>query len=188
MIRTWTQWMEKRISNSNFFINMYGLYYKNVVKNEIKLAEVKDRDNILCIGGGAVPCTALQMATETGARVHVIDIDSRAVDNAESVINKRGLSNKIRVSKENGEEIDIEDYDIIHIALQVSPKEKVLENLWGKARKGTKIVVRMPKKNLNCFYSNISCNFLEKCNINCRRTCIKKGLNTMDQALLMIKD
>ncbi|WP_026895271.1 nicotianamine synthase family protein [Clostridiisalibacter paucivorans] len=188
MIRAWTKWMEKRISNSNFFIDMYELYYKNVVKNEIRLARVEDKDNILCIGGGAVPCTALQMAMETGAKVHVIDIDPIAVYNAKNLINKKGLSHRIQVSNKNGQEIDIRDYDVIHVALQVSPKEKVLENLWKKARKGTKIVVRMPKKGLNYFYSSLSCGFLETNDINCERCSAKKGINTMDRTLLMVKN
>ena len=48
---------------------------------------------------------------------------------------KLGLDDKITVISGKGEEIDIEPYDVIHVALQVSPKEKVLENIWGEIQR-----------------------------------------------------
>lgn len=187
MIMTWTKWMEKRISSSNFLIRLYEKYYKKIVRNEIKLAEVKSSDKILCIGGGSIPCTALQMVNLTGAKVDVIDVDNRAVYNARNVVDKMGLNNKIYIINARGEETDISSYDVIHVALQVTPKEEVVEHIWSKARKGTRILVRMPKKNLRCFYSNISDKYLnekENCSSNC---CLNNGLNTMKEVLLMIK-
>lgn len=188
MIVTWTKWMEKRISCSNFLIRLYEKYYKKIVRDEIKLADVKINDRILCIGGGSIPCTALQIANLTGAKVDVIDIDSRAVYNARNVVEKMGLNNKIYITNIRGEEVDISSYDVIHVALQVTPKEEVVEHIWSKARKGTRILVRIPKKNLRYFYSNISNEYLnekESCTRNC---CLDNELNTMKEVLLMVKN
>lgn len=188
MIKKWTKWLEKRICKSNLLIDLYGIYYKNIVKNEINLAKLSKEDTILCIGGGAVPSTALQMASQTGASVHIIDVDKIAVDRAMEIINRRGLSRQITVSKIDGKNINIEGYSAIHIALQVGPKEAVLKNLWIQAKKDTKIIMRIAKKNLNNFYSNISDEFLEENHMKCSESSINTRLNTMDRALVMIKE
>ncbi len=187
MIISWTKWMEKKISNLNFLIGLYENYYRKIVKDEVKLAKMTNKDKVLCIGGGSIPCTALQIANLTGAEVHVIDIDSKAVNNAKNIIRKMGLGNKIYVTEAKGEDIDVTSYNVIHIALQVTPKEKVIEHIWSKSTEGTRIVVRLPKKSLKCFYSNLSDEFLNQRKLSIEDYCLQNRCNTMKEILLMVK-
>ncbi|MBU5438981.1 hypothetical protein KQI42_13215 [Tissierella sp. MSJ-40] len=187
MITSWTKWMEKKISNSNFLIGLYENYYRKIVKDEVKLAEMTNKDKVLCIGGGSIPCTALQIANLTGAEVHVIDIDRKAVNNAKNIIRKMGLGNKIYVTEAKGEDIDVGSYNVIHIALQVTPKERVVEHIWSKSTEGTRIVVRLPKKSLKCFYSNLSDEFLSQRKPSIEGCCLQNRCNTMKEILLMVK-
>lgn len=188
MIKTWTKWMEKRIVASDFLIEFYEKYYDQIVKDELELAEVKDGDKILVIGGGSIPCTALKIAKNTRASVHVIDIDEVAVSSAREIVNRMGLEDQILVTRANGQDVDVTKYDLIHVALQVSPKEEVVENIWNQSLKGTKILVRLPKKALKVFYSNISDGFLER-KKDCIKNCsLNNKLNTMDDVLLLVKN
>lgn len=188
MIATCTKWIEKRFSGFSFLIGLYELYYKKIVRKEIELANITSKDNILCIGGGAIPSTAVELANQTNANVHVIDVDNNAVECAQNVVKKLGLRNKISIAREKGEDIDISSYDVIHIALQVSPKEKVLKHIWNNAKEGNRIIVRIPKKILKPFYSNVSEEFVYK-NANCiKNYSLNYRLNTMDKILLMVKN
>jgi len=119
MIAVCTECIERNFSKSNFLIKLYGLYYRNIVKNEVKLAGIRSCDRILCIGGGPIPSTAIEMARQTDACVHVIDMDGTAVVCARDVIKKLGLAHKITVEQARGEEVDISPYNVIHVALQV---------------------------------------------------------------------
>lgn len=187
MVRICTKWIEKNLSKYNPLIKLYGLYYRNIVKKEIKLANVRSCDKVLCIGGGSIPCTAIELASQTNAQVHVIDIDHRAVECAKNVILKLGLDKKITVINGKGQEIDIEPYDVVHVALQVCPKEEVLKNIWEKAKEGNRIIVRMPRKTLRSFYSNITEEFIKKHYKNIKSIPVGHKASTMDKILLMEK-
>lgn len=187
MIGACTKWVEKNLSKYHCFIKFYSLYYRDIVKKEIKLANVRSCDKILCIGGGSIPCTAIELANQTNACIHVIDMDNHAVECARCVVKKLGLDEKITVINGKGEEIDIEPYDVVHVALQVTPKEEVLKHIWEKAKEGKRIIVRMPRKSLKRFYSNITDDFIKKYAKNIRSFPIGSKVKTMDKILLMEK-
>lgn len=187
MIRSCTKWIERISSKSCPLVKLYSLYYHNMVREEIKLANVRSSDKVLCIGGGSIPCTAIELAKQTNAQVHVIDIDKDAVKCAKKVIAKLGLHENITVINRKGEDIDIAPYDVIHIALQVSPKEKVLKNIWEKAREGNRIIVRMPRKSLKLFYSNIRDDYVENSSKCIKTMSIHYKTHTMDEILCLEK-
>lgn len=129
-------------------------YYSPMVANEITLANVVKTDNILCIGGGCLPCTAILLHKKTGANVTAIDIDENAIKVSLKRLNKLGLDGKINILNTNGVEIDVKDYDLVHIALQVSPKDTVFEQVKNTAKNGCKILIRTPKKTISKGYSD----------------------------------
>ncbi|MGI6423989.1 MAG: nicotianamine synthase family protein [Tepidanaerobacteraceae bacterium] len=187
MIAACTKCIERNFSKSKFLIKLYGIYYKNIVKNEVKLAGIKNSDKVLCIGGGPIPSTAIEVANLTDAQVHVIDMDGNAVQCARNLVKRLGLHHKIVVDQGRGEEVDITPYNVIHVALQVTPKEDVLEHIWSNSKVGDRIIVRMPKKGLRPFYSNVRDSFLKK-NSNFIKSCSAIfNPNTMDKTLLMVK-
>lgn len=186
-IATYTKSLEKNFSKSDLLIKLYRLYYKNIVKKEVKLAEIKACDKILCIGGGPIPCTAIEMANQTQAQVHVIDVDCNAVECARKLVQRLGLEDKIVVNLGKGEEVDLEPYNVFHVALQVFPKDKVLKHLWNNSKAGDRILVRMPKKELGSFYSHVSEGFLKRKTDYIKSYSMRFRANTLDKILLLVK-
>jgi D-arabinose 1-dehydrogenase-like Zn-dependent alcohol dehydrogenase len=179
-----TKAFEMFLSPFPMFIELYGKYYKGVVGNEIELGNISCDDMVLCIGGGPLPCTAIEIAKHTGARVHVIDNDPCAVKIAKLVVEKLRLKDKIKVMLADGESVDIQKYSVVHIALQVFPKDTILKNILNKASIGTKVLMRMPKDGLKCLYSKAAeCSEINSCK------CIEQNKRcTMKATLLFIKE
>lgn len=187
MIAVCTKCIERNFSKNDLLVKLYGLYYKNIVKNEVKLADIKNCDKVLCIGGGPIPSTAIEVVNLTDANVHVIDMDGDAVACARDLVKRLGLNHKIVVDQGRGEDVDLSPYNVIHVALQVSPKEAVLKHIWSNCKMGARIIVRMPKKGLRHFYSNITDGFLERYSDYIRFYSSKFAANTIDKTLLMVK-
>lgn len=68
-------------------------------------------------------CTAILFHKITGATVTVIDNDKEAIHVSRNVIEKMGLSDNVKVEHTDGVDISSKNYDLVHIAMQISPKE-----------------------------------------------------------------
>lgn len=147
-----TQKMECFLSRSRFFVSLYSMYYKIIVKHEVNLANIKYSDRVLCIGGGSVCSSAILIAKYTGAKVTVIDIDRCAVQNSRKVIRCLNLEDLIDVRLADGRGFDTKGYDVLHIALQVYPKGEVLKNVMRGSSIDSRILVRRPKDMLKGLY------------------------------------
>ncbi len=187
MIGHWTKLVEKFVNKNRFMLDIYGAYYKEIVDTEVNLAEIRQEDNILCIGGGAIPCTAMAISERTNARINVIDIDCEAVEKSRRLLGKLGLKDRVLVDLCNGNKVDVKSYDVIHIALQVSPKDMVVKNILDNAKSGTRIIIRRPKKILRKFYSNISSDLFNNYEVEEKSLKIP-GFSTMDHALVLVKN
>ncbi|TCT12991.1 nicotianamine synthase-like protein [Natranaerovirga pectinivora] len=129
-------------------------YYAQLVKNEISLGDITAEDRVMCIGGGPVPCTAIGIARETGAKVAVVDNDPMAVKLASELIKRLNLKDRIEVIEANGQNLMPNEFTVIHIAKQVCPREEVLKYMWNNVSEGTRILVRNPQKGLKFLYEN----------------------------------
>ena len=150
-----TQKIEYIVNKLPWTYGFFQRYYDNVVENEIKLAEIKPTDRILCIGGGPCPCTAIELHRRTGANVCVIDNDEEVIGTAIKNIKKLNLSEFVKVKYQDGSKIDVNDFSIVHIALQVKPKNVVFQRIVNNSSPGTKILVRISSKKFSKLYSPI---------------------------------
>lgn len=182
MIGKLTKWVEHNICNYPFIIRLHEIYYHRIVEREAKLANLTEKDTILCIGCGAMPCTTLGIANLTGAKIVTVDSDYEAVMEARNVICEKGLENQISVIHKSGECLDISGFTAVHIALQVTPKQAVVEHVLKNAQEGTKVLVRLPKDILQRFYSNITESIMCK-----GSRFIKQPYSTMKGTMLLIK-
>ena len=148
-----TRNFEKLICKSQLLSLLCENYYNKVVDREINFCGICSNDSVLCIGGGSVPCTAIEIAKKTGASVFVIDCDQAAVSNARKVIDRLNLQGKVNVELGNGEFFNLDRFSVVHVAKQVYPKDSVLKNIWNSAKNGTKIIVRNPKAGISSLYS-----------------------------------
>ncbi len=128
-------------------------YYRPIVAKEVSLSRASAQDQILCVGGGYFPCTAILFhQLSGGATVTVIDNDREAVDVAQKLVERLGLADRVLVRHTDGLAMCAQHYDIIHIAMQISPKEAVFRQVHSTARPSAKILVRNPKAHLERGY------------------------------------
>jgi 2-polyprenyl-3-methyl-5-hydroxy-6-metoxy-1,4-benzoquinol methylase len=127
------------------------------------LANITAQDNVLFIRGGICPFSAILLHQMTGAKVTVIDNNEKCVPKAKQVIERLGLSEQIRVVLQDGLCSDIEEYSVIHIAVQVDPMERVIAEVERRMSPGTKLLIRQPKKSLCCMYNKFTGAMLACC-------------------------
>lgn len=150
-----TQQIESFSTKNKLFFLLVSLYYRFLVKRETLLANISENDKILCVGGGVCPYTAILLNKYTNAQVTVIDNNSTCVDQSKKFIKHLGLD-KIKVFLCEAECVNCSNYSVIHIAMQISPKDIVINEVIKKSKDGTKILVRKPKEHFKKLYSNVS--------------------------------
>jgi len=145
----------KKIEHVGCLLNVceyFDKYYKRNVLNDIKNAKINCDDKVLCIGTGPMPCTAVNIALMSGCRVTALDNDPAAVEAAKKLLVSRGYDSIVDVVLGDGKDFDISNFSVIHIALQVAPRQEIIKNIYRKASPETRIIVRNPGKILALYY------------------------------------
>lgn len=137
--------MEKDAGHIPLLARLYSRLYDRVIRNEIALAGITHRDWVLNVGCGGVPFTAMQLARIAGAHVWAIDRDERAAQAARRCVHSAGLERQITVMALDGTSALPFQFDVAIVALQVEPKEAVLENLLLHSTLNTRVVFRNPR-------------------------------------------
>ncbi len=146
MIQSFVRYGEKVLSKMPFWADFYARSYRQVIQNEIALAQITIDDVVLNIGCGAVPFTAIYLASLTGAKVWAVDRDRKAVQQARFYCKKIGLKERIQFIEADGVESISVNFTVAVVALQAEPKTLILDNLLCKAEPGTRLVFRQPDK------------------------------------------
>ena len=124
-----------------------GDFYERIIgreyKKENKIFDISKSKNILHIGCGAYPITALILANNYDANIVAIDRNPKAVQLAKYVVDKKNLGKKIAVGIGKGEEYPVENFDTIIVSSCSVPKIKVLEHVFGTVKSQSKIIVRV---------------------------------------------
>jgi len=157
-----TQKIEYHAPSTALLFALSARYYRDVVKKEIDLANIKADDNILFIGGGFCPFSAILLHQATGCKITVIDSDEVCVPKAVEAVQRLDLCNYIDIRHHDGacpqldSLLDMSQFTIVHFALQITPLEKVFAEVNRKVSPGTKLLVRRPKGHLNKLYCKLS--------------------------------
>ncbi len=177
LIPSFTTKLERICASSSLLVKLMNMYYKETVRREVSLGKISNKDQVLCIGGGPLPCTALEIACQTGACVQVVDIDPKAVSIARKVIKSLNMSKRVKVSLASGEMVDASKYSVVHVALQAHPHEEILRNIWRKVPMGARILMRSPRNCLKNLYDYMEaecpcgkCEQIEQRNITMKST------------------
>lgn len=147
-----TKLLENTLRQNTILQSAMFCYYCPIVKREVMLCKANKSDKILCVGGGCFPCTAILFHQLSGATITVIDNDAHCVSVSQKLIKQLGLENSVIVKLTDGKDVSGADFDIVHIAMQISPKEVVFDQVRSTMRKDTKILVRTPKQHLERGY------------------------------------
>lgn len=149
---------EKISSSSRLLAWMYSRPYRRVVENEIDLGKLNQNDTILNIGCGAVPFTALYLASLTGARIFALDVDSRATELANKCIHKAGLEHRITILHQDGSQAFERPFSASIVSLQASPKAEILKALQTSALPGARLIFRLPSPTYYNHYDSLLIN------------------------------
>lgn len=147
---------------SGMFYPTFYLYYKiykNVIAKEIALANINAKDNVLNIGCGAIPFTAIHIAKITGAKVTAMDIDEEAVEKCKKYLKKYKLDKNITVIQGNGEEKISDEFTVVIVALQVFNKEKTYNNLKNSLPTIFRAIFRIPTSKYSSTYGDFPPDF-----------------------------
>lgn len=183
-ITDFTHKIEHLAVKTGFVYKAVSRYYRNVVHKEVALAQITEKDHILCIGGGMCPFSAILFHQVTGAQVTVIDNNEKCIPKAQKVIDRLGIGDKVRVLYQEGdsEDISFANYTVVHFALQVSPINQVFESVEKQVSAGTRLLIRRPKKQLSSMYCRFADYLISRCTVT-----IHKARNIGSTALY-IKD
>ena len=156
-ITNFTYKIECHAAQAGVVYRLASQYYRDVIQKEIVLANITDKDHILCVGGGICPFSGILFHQITGARVTVIDNNEACIPKARQVINRLDIGDYVRVvCKDGGDgEMDLLGYSVIHLALQVTPIDHVFSQIKERAAAGTRLLVRRPKRLLDDIYSKL---------------------------------
>ena len=132
-------------------------YYQDIIQKEAILANITNKDHILCIGGGICPFSAILFHQVSGAKVTVIDNNMTCIPKAQRIINRLGIDDYVHVLYQDGGSlaIDLSKYSVVHLALQVAPMDYVFSQIEKQVTVGTKILIRRPKKSLGSMYNEL---------------------------------
>jgi len=129
-----------------------GKLYEGIIgteyKKESEMFDISESKNLLHIGSGAYPITAIMLAKITDAEIIAIDKDSVAINLAKKVISKNELYKKITIKRGNGTEYPVERFDTIIVSSCSVPKIEILEHIFKTAKPKSKIIVRELEKNV----------------------------------------
>lgn len=176
-----TKMIEQQASNLYFTRNFMFAYYKPIIKREVALSHADPRDKILCIGGGYMPCSAILFQQLTGAHITIIDNDKHTISYAQKIVDKLGLTDKITIRYQDGKDMLISEYDIIHMAMQVSPKTKVFNHVYSDMKTGARFIIRQPKKHLSGGYN------AHVCSTRVTSSVVQPNYCNMERSLLYVK-
>ncbi len=144
----------RKVIDGEATIEQYPLYqrFQRLVQAEVDLANITDKDRVLFIGSGPFPISAILLSQITSARVDCFDHSREAVSTSEMVIEKLGLSDRIRILNAGGDTQKIYGYNVIMVAILTQPKSEILYNAQFSVPERTRIICRTSEGTRQVFY------------------------------------
>lgn len=139
----------------------YYFYRKYIVIKEIEIGNISSNDNILMIGCGPYPYSAIALAQALKAKITIIDKNDKIVDLASSIINKYHLDPMIDIAQGDGLNFPVEIFDVIIIANTTWPIEEMLFHISKNAKPQSRIICREIKNEIEDILNNKLSNIFE---------------------------
>jgi len=154
---------------ANKFEKIANNYEKDISKEyerETMLFKTSKANNILHIGCGAFPITAMTLAKMDCRKIVAIDRNPRAVKMASRLITKKNLYDFIKIENGDGRKYPLEKFDTIIISSNSTPKIEVLKHVFNNAGDNCKIIIRelcqLNKTILDCINSDPNIKLVKK--------------------------
>ena len=118
-------------------------FYKTMVENEIKIANISKGDNVLHLGCGPIPATCIIIAKKNGAKITGVDNNSNMVKEALYCISKFKDLNNVNIKHGEVSNFPIETFDIIVISQGVEPRSQILKHIAQSMKARARVVLRI---------------------------------------------
>jgi 2-polyprenyl-3-methyl-5-hydroxy-6-metoxy-1,4-benzoquinol methylase len=127
---------------SSFIHRFYTKWIGQIFHDEYTLANVTSDDAVLHIGCGSLPTMSILAAKNAGAKIIAIDNDLQTVHRAQRYVRQQKLSDFITVEYGDGRNYQTGMFDLIFIALNVTPIDAVFCHLATTSKPSVRIVCR----------------------------------------------
>lgn len=124
------------------FAKLYEKTLSKVYVKEGKEFGIHNVKNILHVGCGAYPVSALTLAELNGGSIVGIDSNPKVIKPAIKIIKKKNLEDRVKIKYGNGASYPLDNFDMIVVSGCAAPKIKVVKHIFQTAKPGTKIIVR----------------------------------------------
>lgn len=145
--------------------------YLDLVDLELeKLSVNKHPDKeIVFIGSGPLPLTAIIMAQKTGMKITCLDMDAAAVKRGEALAEKLGMADQLHFTQSAGNEYDYRDTALVMVASLVADKKQVLERIKTTAQEQPEVALRSAEGLHALLYDPVKPSMLAEFNMRVER-------------------
>jgi len=134
------------IDNLAYKMDKIADLYENRISKEYEKEyekfDIQKDSNILHIGCGAYPITAMTLTRMNGAKIVGIDKNPKSVKIARNLILKKNLQSKVTIERGDGDNYPVDRFDTIIISGCSYPREKILKHIFETAKNNSRIIVR----------------------------------------------
>jgi len=138
-----------------YIAKQYGL-----IQREGKMAAIAKNTNVVHLGSGALPVTAIVINKLYHAPITCIDIDPKAIELSSTFIAKTGLSN-ITVKLADAFSYPLYMFDLVIITCSIEKNKELFLHAGNSGRKNRKILFRDPIGLYKLWYKEHSPNDLQ---------------------------
>ena len=122
------------------FLPYYINYYDDIIDKEIKVAQITKESSVLHVGCGSIPASSILIAIKTGAYVHGIDKDAKAVKKAARIIHQMEASFEVEFN--DALTMNLSGFTVILISQGIQPKQSFLKELSKKLSSDQMVILR----------------------------------------------
>jgi len=145
-LKKFTDWLfviiEKILIKMDKLLPLYVYYYEDIIDNELKIAKISSSDEILHIGCGSIPSTAILLKKKTGAKITAIDIDTNAIKKSYISVKKMNLSDEINFKHTDVLNLAINKFNVIVISQGIEPRYDTLKYILKSMKNDAQIIYR----------------------------------------------
>ncbi|MGM0920719.1 MAG: nicotianamine synthase family protein [Bacillota bacterium] len=142
-ISTLEKYQSACTANQEMDASDYLLSLSDSVKKELDSFGITECSNVVFIGSGAFPLSALTIAKETGAQITCLDIDAEAVEMGKNIAVITGLESAVTFTQHPVSQVPVlRNATHVIIASLVQEKALILEELKSLLPEGAKVIIR----------------------------------------------
>jgi ubiquinone/menaquinone biosynthesis C-methylase UbiE len=136
-------------SQIDLFGSLLTKWREPMLSREIQMLNVIPSEKVLHLGCGAFPSASISIAKKKMIQVVGIDNNYIAIKLARSYIKKKHLSDVVTIEYGDGTNYPVQDFDIIYIAINVWPIDKVLFHLAQTMKPTARILCKGSYQDIN---------------------------------------